>query len=47
MKDKEKQVQEMMKVMCDYDCEECARESAEFYNQTIEESRNTSTTEVM
>lgn len=35
-----KQIEEMAKVMCGNDCEECARESAEFYKQTLEEARN-------
>jgi hypothetical protein len=37
---REKQIEEMAEIMCGNDCEECARESAEFYNQTIEEARN-------
>ena len=37
---KEKQIEEMATIMCGNDCEECARESAEFYKQTIEEARN-------
>ena len=40
MKDKEKQIEEMAKIMCGNDCEECAKESAEFYKQTLEEARN-------
>lgn len=40
MKGKEKQIEEMAKVMCGNDCEECAKESAEFYQQTLEEARN-------
>ena len=39
MNDKE-MIEEMAKVMCGNDCEECARESAEYYKQTIEEARN-------
>ena len=33
-------IEEMAKIMCGNDCEECAKESAEFYKQTIEEARN-------
>ena len=40
MKDKEEQIREMAKIMCGNDCEECAKESAEFYKQTLEEARN-------
>lgn len=40
--DKEKQIEEMATIMCGNDCEECARESAEFYRQTIEDARNNS-----
>ena len=36
----EQQIEEMAKIMCGNDCEECAKESAEFYNQTLEEARN-------
>jgi len=40
MKDKEKQIEEIAKIMCGNDCEECAKESANFYGQTLEEARN-------
>ena len=40
MNDKEKEINEMAKVMCGNDCEECAKESANFYGQTLEEARN-------
>ena len=33
-------IEEMAKIMCGNDCEECAKESANFYGQTLEEARN-------
>lgn len=33
-------IEEMAKIMCGNDCEECAKESANFYGQTVEEARN-------
>ena len=37
MKDKEKQIEEMAMIMCENDCEECRRESIEFYGNSYEE----------
>lgn len=37
---KARSIEEMAKIMCGNDCEECAKESAEFYKQTLEEARN-------
>lgn len=39
MNDRE-EIEQMAKIMCGHDCEECAKESAEFHKQTLEEARN-------
>ena len=40
MDNKDKIIREMAQIICDNDCEECAKESADFYGQTIEEAKN-------
>lgn len=39
MEDKEKQIEQMAKIMCGHDCEECAKETADWRGVSLEEAK--------